>query len=475
MNKIVNLSTSRKSVPTRINYVQYATIPTIDFVLTDYTPGAKSTARIYIRKPSGLEVYNTCTIKDNIVTYAPTAQSFAESGMNICQLQIIDGNKVSVSYLIYATVEKNIIEDSAMESSNEYNALIEGYEEIEALKPVIANKADKSQLPTKTSQLTNDSGFITSANIAGVPKYGISTTNATTLAKVVKTYYEDFVLDAGASVQVLFQSGHTATGNVTMNVDGTGAKPVYRIGNNADLNGYWSAGEVVTFVYDGSAYRMTRGAAATTSSRGVTYLLDSMTSNIASGYALTPATMNKAMTNIITGALPYSASSTYAVGDYVRYGDYLYQCNTDITTAEAWTAAHWTTVSSLQTQIDTINVKDETQDTSITAIQAMLDGANFVKNSIDSGASGVFKFPTGAINGGLLLTSGASVHHNGIYFINVPADGTPRINAVKEAQYVTLTESNYAITVKNTYSAAALSFLYIVIRGSLTTKPKWQG
>lgn len=38
----------------------------------------------------------------------------------------------------------------------------------------------------------------------------------------------------------------------------------------------------------------------------------------------------------------YSASSTYAVGNYVTHGGYLYRCTTAITTAEAWNAAHWT-------------------------------------------------------------------------------------------------------------------------------------
>ena len=57
---------------------------------------------------------------------------------------------------------------------------------------------------------------------------------------------------------------------------------------------------------------------------------------------------------VITGALvpvygeaiaeTYSASATYAVEDYVMQGGLLYQCTTAITTAEAWTAAHWTAV-----------------------------------------------------------------------------------------------------------------------------------
>lgn len=38
----------------------------------------------------------------------------------------------------------------------------------------------------------------------------------------------------------------------------------------------------------------------------------------------------------------YSASKTYSVGDYAWYNGTLYRCSTAISTAEAWTSAHWT-------------------------------------------------------------------------------------------------------------------------------------
>ena len=41
----------------------------------------------------------------------------------------------------------------------------------------------------------------------------------------------------------------------------------------------------------------------------------------------------------------YSTSATYAVGDHVTYNGGYYVCKTAITTAEAWTAAHWTQVT----------------------------------------------------------------------------------------------------------------------------------
>ena len=56
-------------------------------------------------------------------------------------------------------------------------------------------------------------------------------------------------------------------------------------------------------------------------------------------------------------AADYSATKTYAIGDYVYYNGTLYRCTTAITTAEAWTSGHWTAaklandVSELKTAI----------------------------------------------------------------------------------------------------------------------------
>ena len=47
----------------------------------------------------------------------------------------------------------------------------------------------------------------------------------------------------------------------------------------------------------------------------------------------------------------YDSSQTYDVGDYVMHEDQLYVCNTAITTAEAWTGAHWT-LTNVETMVD---------------------------------------------------------------------------------------------------------------------------
>lgn len=60
----------------------------------------------------------------------------------------------------------------------------------------------------------------------------------------------------------------------------------------------------------------------------------------------------------------YSSSATYDVGDYVLYSGSLYRCTTAITTAEEWTAAHWTAakmsedVSDLKSDLDDLKSHD---------------------------------------------------------------------------------------------------------------------
>lgn len=132
MNKIVHLSLTKKDVPIRIDVVQYATIPSIVFVLDDYTPGSNATANLYIQKPDGTEIYNSCAISGNQVTYKPTTQSFASLGTSKCQLQIIEPNGTAVSFLVYADVTENIIDSSAIESQDEFTALEDALREVES-------------------------------------------------------------------------------------------------------------------------------------------------------------------------------------------------------------------------------------------------------------------------------------------------------------------------------------------------------
>ncbi len=85
--------------------------------------------------------------------------------------------------------------------------------------------------------------------------YGVCSTDAATVAKTVEI--EGFELSVGAVVVIKFENANSAT-NPTLNVSGTGAKPMYRYGTTVVSTGTtttgWYAGAVQMFVYDGDGW-----------------------------------------------------------------------------------------------------------------------------------------------------------------------------------------------------------------------------
>lgn len=123
MNKVINLTVTNKTPPEVIHYVQGSTEIPLEFNITDYKIPSGSTARIYIRRPDKTESYNDCTISGNVITYKPTAQFFSVAGICTGQLQIMIGDDFLVTFPLVFDVAENIIDNSAIESSNEYGAL----------------------------------------------------------------------------------------------------------------------------------------------------------------------------------------------------------------------------------------------------------------------------------------------------------------------------------------------------------------
>lgn len=124
MDKItLQIFVASKSISYPINYVQGTNTIPIELILADYNIPYGAEVRVYIKKPSGKEVYNNCTYSENVVTIQPTLQMFAESGRQIGQIQIVRSGKILVSFLLIFDVERNIISDSAVESSDEYGVL----------------------------------------------------------------------------------------------------------------------------------------------------------------------------------------------------------------------------------------------------------------------------------------------------------------------------------------------------------------
>ena len=86
--------------------------------------------------------------------------------------------------------------------------------------------------------------------------YGICSTAADTAAKTVSfTDDQAFTLIQGETIHVKFTNSNTAT-NPTLNVKGTGAKPIYRVSTTrpgTTAADSWVAGEIVSFTYDTTA------------------------------------------------------------------------------------------------------------------------------------------------------------------------------------------------------------------------------
>lgn len=119
----IELLLERNSIPVKINVVQNTNAIPISFHITDYQIPEGAEARIYLRKPSGAEVYNSAAIDENAVIVQPTTQMYAEDGEALGQLQIIKDTTVAASFAIVFCIHKNIISDSAIESKDEFGIL----------------------------------------------------------------------------------------------------------------------------------------------------------------------------------------------------------------------------------------------------------------------------------------------------------------------------------------------------------------
>lgn len=105
-----------------INMVQNDTAREFHFYFDDeYTIPTDAETRVYVQKPSGLEVYNSCNIQNNEIVVQPTAQMVAEAGEAIGQIQIIKDSKVISSFPFRLNIAENIVLN--ITSSSEYEIL----------------------------------------------------------------------------------------------------------------------------------------------------------------------------------------------------------------------------------------------------------------------------------------------------------------------------------------------------------------
>lgn len=109
-----------------VNVVQGDTGRELYFVIDDYDIPSDSEFRIYIRKPSGKEIYNYCYYANGEIVVQLTTQMVAEIGQNVGQIQIVSSNHTLLtSFNFVLNVEENMIEGSEISSKDEFGILDE--------------------------------------------------------------------------------------------------------------------------------------------------------------------------------------------------------------------------------------------------------------------------------------------------------------------------------------------------------------
>lgn len=137
------------NIITTVNLVQGDTAREFHFFFDDYIVPPESEVRIYVQKPSGLEFYGKCTLKNNEIIVQPRLQMVSEKGKNLGQIQIINDGEVITTFVFYLEIEKNLIYSTSITSSNEFeildNLIQEARETIPVLKDVLETAIEQEQ------------------------------------------------------------------------------------------------------------------------------------------------------------------------------------------------------------------------------------------------------------------------------------------------------------------------------------------
>ena len=285
-------------------------------------------------------------------------------------LKINKLTKAQFNTITPSDTELYMVTDDVIASSDVITAL--GYTPYNATNPngYQANVLETIKVNGTALIPTAKTVNINTPDIANLSYYGTCSTAATTQTKVVVC--EGFTLKTGVSIRVKFTNAQIYNGMPLLNVNSTGDINVKFYGTVNAARYCWTAGEVVSFTYDGANWIMEDAGIATTSYYGYTKLYTGAVSTSTST-ALTPVSLNNLVQLMVEPYPIYSGSATYEVGDRVRYGYQAWECITAITTAETWNADHWKEIDPIQTQIDNIN--------------AMIGDIETALNTINSGSN----------------------------------------------------------------------------------------
>ena len=90
-----------------------------------YTIENGTTARIRILKPDNAMIYNNATISSGKVTVELTSQALAAYGIAIAEIGLFKGEQILSTFTFYIRIERSAVDDSAIESTDEFTVLEE--------------------------------------------------------------------------------------------------------------------------------------------------------------------------------------------------------------------------------------------------------------------------------------------------------------------------------------------------------------
>lgn len=112
-----------------------------------------ASVNIYIKKPDGTKIYNACTVADNVITVDFTNQALAVPGDAEAELQAILGDDILSTPIFTLRVLPSNIDDTAIESSDEFTALEDALIAVAGIHSSIM-PVDGEQLPLVTDLAT---------------------------------------------------------------------------------------------------------------------------------------------------------------------------------------------------------------------------------------------------------------------------------------------------------------------------------
>ncbi len=355
-------------------------VDTVNFDFSDWVSEfGTGTISLVLKRATDTQPYPvTLTVSGTTATWNVTVTDTQDKGYGIGQLVYIVGEQVKKSTIFRFFVGESITGtpnppdpydewlQSVLEASAEAQLAVEHYPKIENGYWYVWDTENEEWSNTGIAAQGED-GYSPSASVSKVghtATISITDENGTTTAEIEDGTDGEDGFSPSASVS---KSGHTATVTVT---DKNGTTSV-EIEDGED-------GEPGV-TPDFSIGTVTTGQAGSQASATLTGTPEEPVLNLTipkgdKGDPGNPGTSGNAEI-----AHAYDATATYDVGDYVLYNDHLYRCTTAITTAEAWTAGHWTQIvlgDDVSDLNDALNLKMDEPSTAGTSGQVLTSDGN---------------------------------------------------------------------------------------------------